>query len=371
MPTSEARINANRINSLKSCGPKTAEGKAISRRNGLKHGMTGQGVVALDEDAAEVERRHVTLKVEMAPQTLIGAVLIRELATLSVRMERGSRQEFATVGERVRHALENYDAEQLERAQQIMAGIADDPAGTVRRLKRTPSGVNLLVSNWEKVRADLAREPKPPWDSAWVVKVSRLMGLGQQDSHVVHLGAIYRAIWGNFAGLTDLEGAGLADEARKIWARDHLVMWADQEIDKLDAHYETLDLAAFARDRAEAPDRALFDPSKEATLARRYESEARRGFYRALQRFDKVETKVELETEVTPEPSVQPPASLASSCETTPGQASSPLELDPPPLWPPSASFSRADNFAWTPGGQILSVGKPGQGPARAPAPAR
>ena len=37
-----------------------------------------------------------------------------------------------------------------------------------------------------------------------------------------------------------------------------------------------------ARLRAEAGDRALFDPSKEATLARRYEAAAERGFFKAL-----------------------------------------------------------------------------------------
>src|ERR1700749_2551674 len=41
MPASEARLQANRANSLKSCGPRTAQGRERSSRNSLKHGLTG------------------------------------------------------------------------------------------------------------------------------------------------------------------------------------------------------------------------------------------------------------------------------------------------------------------------------------------
>ena len=52
---------------------------------------------------------------------------------------------------------------------------------------------------------------------------------------------------------------------------------------------EGVDPAEAARLRAEAGTLALFDPSPEATLARRYESSAERGFFRALKEFRQVE----------------------------------------------------------------------------------
>jgi hypothetical protein len=371
MPTSEARIKANRANSLLSCGPKTPESKAISRRNGLKHGMTGQGVVLREVDAVEAERRIERITDEMAPNSWVSETLIREMAVLSVRMERGARQEFANVGEQVRHATTRYDAEQVERAQAILATIADDPAGTLRRLKRFPAGVNLLISTWVGMRADLTREPKPIWDTTWVGKMARLLGLREREAQGLRLGAIYRAIWGNFTELTDFDGAGLADEARKAWAKDCLIERIDQEIDKLDAHYQTLDLEAFDRDRAEAPDRALFDDSREAARARRYESEARRGFYRALEKLSQPEVEAIVEEEVVATSIAEAPAALASSCEAPVDSSPIPLELEAPPLWPPSSSFSRTGNFARTADGQVLSVGKPAQGPSRGSAPGR
>src|SRR5207244_3680634 len=42
--STSAQIEANRANSLKSTGPKTEEGKAISSRNALKHGFFSEDV---------------------------------------------------------------------------------------------------------------------------------------------------------------------------------------------------------------------------------------------------------------------------------------------------------------------------------------
>ena len=74
MPASEARINANRQNSLKSTGPKTSEGKERSRQNGLKHGMTGQGVVVAQaqEDRLLQTNRHILLEVQVQAHNCLG-----------------------------------------------------------------------------------------------------------------------------------------------------------------------------------------------------------------------------------------------------------------------------------------------------------
>jgi hypothetical protein len=53
MPASEAQILANQANAKLSTGPKSEAGKERSRRNSLKHGMTGGGVV-LPEEAVRI-----------------------------------------------------------------------------------------------------------------------------------------------------------------------------------------------------------------------------------------------------------------------------------------------------------------------------
>jgi hypothetical protein len=368
MPTSEARINANRCNAQMSTGPASTEGKAKSRCNSFKHGMTGAGIVVRADDAAEVERRHEALLAEMAPKTLLGELLVREMATLSVRMEQGALYEIATVSRRVRHAADDFDEERLAVAERLMKALADDPRGHLRQLKRSPEGVDLLVLGWSDLRADLAREFEPTWDAASLVTVANLLGIREVDLRGSRIEALSRATLGNFGGLSDTDGAGLAVGARQTWARDRLVERIDEEIAKLDAHLETLDLDAIDRDRAEAGGRALFDASKQATLARRYESAARRGFYKALEELRRVEAEFQAEVQARAEVESKPPVPpagqargrLASSCRPALDRPETLVDLAPPPIWPPSATFSSARQ----PNGEVLTVGNPVRGPA-------
>ena len=49
----EAQTNANRQNAKKSTGPRTPEGKNISSRNSLVHGMTSRKFLPPDGDSEE------------------------------------------------------------------------------------------------------------------------------------------------------------------------------------------------------------------------------------------------------------------------------------------------------------------------------
>src|SRR5437764_14766342 len=46
-----AQINANRANAQKSTGPRSAEGKSVSRFNALKHGVDAASIALPTEDA--------------------------------------------------------------------------------------------------------------------------------------------------------------------------------------------------------------------------------------------------------------------------------------------------------------------------------
>ena len=52
----QAQIDANRRNALKSTGPRSPEGKAVSRWNALRTGIQARSVVIPGEDPAELER---------------------------------------------------------------------------------------------------------------------------------------------------------------------------------------------------------------------------------------------------------------------------------------------------------------------------
>jgi hypothetical protein len=55
-----ARVRANRLNAIKSTGPRTPEGKRRASQNALKHGMAAQV-----ERGEAVEREAATLRAEM------------------------------------------------------------------------------------------------------------------------------------------------------------------------------------------------------------------------------------------------------------------------------------------------------------------
>jgi hypothetical protein len=110
-----------------------------------------------------------------------------------------------------------------------------------------------------------------------------------------------------------------------------------------------------ALDRLEAPERALFDASREATLARRYETEAQRGFFRALNEFRLVEAEAIDRLEAAPTPELARP--LASSRVGTSPAPRDPLPSfrDPLPdrdgvVLSPNVTASRLDQGASRPG---------------------
>ena len=67
---SEKQIEANRRNSRKSSGPKTAKGKARVRLNAIKHGLTAATVVLPGEDPAVLEARVEAWKDDLRPPGL-------------------------------------------------------------------------------------------------------------------------------------------------------------------------------------------------------------------------------------------------------------------------------------------------------------
>ena len=117
---------------------------------------------------------------------------------------------------------------------------------------------------------------------------------------------------------------------------------------------EGVDPAQADRLRSEAGRRAMLDPSPEATLARKYEASAQRGFFRAIQelrRAERAAKALEVETPKKPE-------SLGSSL---PGAMSSRefdrllAEIAPPAPRKPVAKADRFD-FAFQNGGADVPI---------------
>jgi len=355
MPVSEARKIAARINGSRSRGPVTEAGKAISRRNSTRHGMAGAGVVVPLDDSAEVQRRSIAMQAEMAPRTEMGRFLVGRLAELTVRVERCSKQERAATKRLSDHAEAASDEARLAEVDHLMSYIANEPATHVRRLCAMPEGVDRMITAFLELRDELEYGEQTRWDWNYGMRLADLTSSRYMDIPVTPVRALTGAIGGDFKDLLPGEGGGLSDLDRRAWARERLVERIDGEIEGLLEHRETLDLEAIESDRATASDRALFDASKEATLARRYEAAAERGVYKALAELRRVEAEVEPAGDLDDGPES---GSLGSS-----GQAeappSSPAGSSPGPVAPaPTRPSPTANPSAGTPIDAPKSTGR-------------
>ena len=296
MPTSEARINANRRNALRSTGPKSAEGKARSRANARKHGLTGEGVVLSTEDAARVAGRFEGLMEELAPSTLLGGVLVKRVAMLSVRLDRSYEQEAANVSARVLSAETDLADRRLVEAERLLHRIGECPATHHRRLMATPEGVRAMIAKWEALKGDLDNDAGCQWNHNDAVCCDNLKG---HDGHTVGISAYQawsQAIFGDYGWLRPDHFAGMTDdEEMRRHAMNVVAGMIDADIARLTGHLAGLDTRAIDAERRLAPKRALFDTSKEAVLARKYEAAAERGIYRALRELRQVEAEAEEE----------------------------------------------------------------------------
>ena len=324
MTCSPARLLANRANAARSKGPTTPEGKARSRGNAVKHGLSGAGIALPTEDLAEVERRFSAMERELKPEGELASYLVRRVAGLSVRVERCMMHESRMTAGRIRRALDDHDEDRALDVETAFASLPADPAGSVRELLRTPEGVDRMIGAWLGIKDDLGRERMTKRPQTHLQLAENLLGRRPGDLPISRACALGEALSLSFRFLGEGDGAGLDEMARRGWAKKQMIELIDGEVGALRALLETFDLEEIALDRAESVDRALFDPSKEGVLARRYEAAAERALYKALDQLkeaqpDQVPDPAEpADLPPAPEFAAEDPSGVTDSEEVTP-----------------------------------------------------
>jgi hypothetical protein len=327
MPCSHAQVEANRKNALSSTGPRTTDGKAKSRANSLKHGLTGAGIVLPTEDAEELDARFATLESEMKPRNEIARQLMLRIVLLLVRLDRSAVHEARATAHRMRKAQAEFDDARLAEAENYYSWIASEPATNARRLRSSPEGIDILVGAMEGLQSDLKHPDGYRWDWQHCEQFHHLLGLRRMDVPVTRARALTEALGGNFKFLGQADRPDLDKEKRPLWALVALVELIDGEIASLKALREGLDLEGIEFDRAEAAQRAIFDASPEAVLARKYESASERGLYRAFKEFREVQGDSP-EVEIKQELEADPAEELASSLPEPLGEDSAETNID-------------------------------------------
>ncbi len=86
--SSAKQVAANRRNGARSTGPRSKSGKARSRRNALKHGLSAEQVVMLGEDPAAFEALRDDLYTHYQPADPVAEHLVEQVAASIWRLRR-------------------------------------------------------------------------------------------------------------------------------------------------------------------------------------------------------------------------------------------------------------------------------------------
>ena len=114
--TSVKQIAANQANAQKSTGPKTPEGRAVSKMNALKHGIFSKEVLVrglnIKESSRELEELYERFWQEYNPVGPVEEMLVDQIVTAHWRLRRALRAESGEIAlERGRGPLETQPAQ--------------------------------------------------------------------------------------------------------------------------------------------------------------------------------------------------------------------------------------------------------------------
>jgi hypothetical protein len=156
--TSPEQIAANRDNARKSTGPKTPEGRAISKMNALKHGIFSKEVLVrglnIKESRRELEVLHERFWQEYQPLGAMEELLLDQIVTAYWRLRRAWTAESGEIALSVDEGQWKRSHPPLE-LQVLLWGHSADP---VQAMQDTAIG-NRTLQHWlSEVRTSVAKE---------------------------------------------------------------------------------------------------------------------------------------------------------------------------------------------------------------------
>ena len=126
--TSDRKREANKNNASKSTGPRSAKGKAKSRRNALKHGLTAERLLLPDEDPKEFDALCNDLFDRFQPIDALEGRLVARVTDLLWRLQRIPRYGVAllTWSKQRQHRNEILDDDFREKLEYIEEGAKQE-----------------------------------------------------------------------------------------------------------------------------------------------------------------------------------------------------------------------------------------------------
>ncbi|GAC1346550.1 MAG: hypothetical protein NVSMB14_09520 [Isosphaeraceae bacterium] len=172
---SEAKLAANRQNALRSTGPKTEEGKKRSRENALTHGLSGAGVVRLEEDEEAFQAEVARWTADLKATTELDKSMIETMVIAQTRMRRAYEMEVRMLRTKSRRALDAWEEDRRVEAIKTAQGLSKDPGSTVARLRQSRQGCDWLLERW--IDLEQALEVHGDWTEEQTALALDLLGV--------------------------------------------------------------------------------------------------------------------------------------------------------------------------------------------------
>ncbi|HVT90761.1 MAG TPA: hypothetical protein VHD56_18045 [Tepidisphaeraceae bacterium] len=133
MSISTRKRQANRLNALKSTGPKTSEGKSRCRYNAITHGLFAQSLVLPGEDETIFAQFNRSLLLRLNPRDALELQLAQQIIAASWKSQRALEAESRLF--QIKHdELDEEETDELEREVNSLEGDVELAA---RRLRHT------------------------------------------------------------------------------------------------------------------------------------------------------------------------------------------------------------------------------------------
>ena len=166
---SPARVRANRANSARSTGPRTAKGRAASSANSLRHGLTSQQIVIGDEVAADFQALVADLMTSHQPANAAEAILVGQIAENYWRLLRARKIETGYWERKITEnngVVAHHERFQHETSNQQNADIFGwDKDGMFQKLMRYEASIERsyyrAIKQLEHLQATRKKEEKP------------------------------------------------------------------------------------------------------------------------------------------------------------------------------------------------------------------
>ena len=157
----ERKLEANRRNAQRSTGPKTANGKAVSKMNALKHGILAQSVVVhghkFKESAHEFKTLYQEFCTSLAPVGPLEELLVNQIVQAAWRLRRAHMAESGEIALNVdggSWTRENKNP--LPMILNFPQTLFSDPV--VTQLERSVLGCHYLVYCLREMRGGVERD---------------------------------------------------------------------------------------------------------------------------------------------------------------------------------------------------------------------